>query len=381
MKAILIVIDGLADEKIEELNWQTTYEAAKHPYLDKLAESGITGTFDSCPEGYIPESMPCILNLLGVDPRHYPQSRASLELLANGYELESDEVVLRCNLAAVDSKGKLISFNGGDLSHVAMKRAVDQVKDVSQSIRVIHLSDYRNLLIMKRDNFKTLVCNNYPPHEYLGENIEDLLRDICSKVPILRDFVSAAFEKLKTFGSRDQQFILYPWGISEKCSLPSFQELYQIKAAAVCGTEIARGIALALGMHVPKLSGMTGDTDTDLTLKAKTTCSLLAEHDFVFAHINGSDEAAHRHDCHEKMAFIERIDQEFIRVILNELAENTRICICADHATSPVSGKHTTMEVPYILRKTVDEDTVQTNPIPALKAADCLKILLYDKFR
>ncbi|UWG95490.1 alkaline phosphatase family protein [Dehalobacter sp. DCM] len=380
MKAIMVIIDGLADEKMNELNGQTTYESAHHPNLDRLAAGAVTGYFDSCPQGYTPESMPCILNLLGIDPVYYPQSRASLELLANGYKLEDDEVVLRCNLAAVDNSNHLISFNGGNLTHIEMKKAVEAINDTPMDIRLIHLSDYRNLLIMKKRYFQALRCKNYPPHEYVGDNVDVLLADICAKAPILKEFVSAAMEKLKNYREDKLTYILYPWGISEKSSLPTFQELYSLNAAAVCGTEIARGIAIALGMTLANPTGMTGDTDTDLILKAKTTCAMLDNHDFVFVHINGTDEAAHRYDLREKISFIERIDREFFRIILDELSPDTRIYVCADHGTSPLSGKHTVLDVPYIIKKPFwkNEMSITTAPgaLTELKAADVLNYLL-----
>ncbi|NBJ16421.1 MAG: phosphoglycerate mutase [Dehalobacter sp. 4CP] len=371
MKAVMVIVDGLADEKIEELGWQTTFEAACHPELDQIAAEGHTGWFDSCPQGYLPESMPCILNLLGVKPAYFPQSRASLELLANGYCLEQDEVVLRCNLAALDSHGRLASFNGGNLTGAEMQKAAKIAADIDPNIKMLHLSGYRNLIIVKAHYFQTLDCKTYPPHEFLGDDSDDLLADICTSAPILQKFVSEGKNRLKYLSSQEQQMIFYPWGISGKSRLPAFAELYGKKAAAVCGTEIAKGIALALKMDVPDLAEATGDTDTDLALKAQTACRLLSEYDFVLVHINGTDEAAHRHDHREKIEFIERVDREFFAFLRQNLTDDTGILICADHATSPVSGKHSALDVPYIFRK-----AGETLPPGDLEANKVLKYLI-----
>jgi 2,3-bisphosphoglycerate-independent phosphoglycerate mutase len=371
MKAVMVIVDGLADEKIEELGWQTTFEAARHPELDQIAAKGYTGWFSSCPQGYLPESMPCILNLLGIEPAYFPQSRASLELLANGYCLEQDEVVLRCNLAALDGHGKLSSFNGGNLTGPDMEEAAKIATDIDPNIKVLHLSGYRNLIIVKKHYFQTLDCKTYPPHEFLGGDSDALLADICASAPILQKFVSEGKDRLKHLSSQEQQLMFYPWGISGKSCLPAFAELYSKKAAAVCGAEIAKGIALALKMDVPELEEATGDTDTDLALKAQTACRLLSGHDFVLVHINGADEAAHRHDYWEKIEFIERIDREFFAFLRQNLANETRILVCADHATSPVSGKHSALNVPYILRK-----AGETFPPGDLEANKALKYLI-----
>ena len=51
MKHIIILGDGMADEPIEALGGKTPMQYAKTPYMDKLAELGVTGqmkTRDGC---------------------------------------------------------------------------------------------------------------------------------------------------------------------------------------------------------------------------------------------------------------------------------------------------------------------------------------------
>jgi 2,3-bisphosphoglycerate-independent phosphoglycerate mutase len=91
--------------------------------------------------------------------------------------------------------------------------------------------------------------------------------------------------------------------------------------------------------------------DTNLLGKAEMACSLLKEYDFILVHINGTDEASHRYDYRQKIEFIERIDRELVGYIhnhLNHMDEEIRLLICTDHATSPISGKHAAVPVPYI---------------------------------
>lgn len=356
MKAIMVIIDGLADEKIEELSFRTSYDCAIHENLDRLAADSITGYLNACPEGWLPESMPCILNLLGVPQELFPKGRASLELLAQGYSLNPDEVVLRCNLVAVDHENRLASFNGGQLTNEKMMEASKRVAGSDPDLRFLHLSGYRNLIIMKKQHLQMKGSRTYPPHEYVGENIHDLLSGVYHSSEKLQRFVRTSAETLKELGDGRCNYIFYPWGPSEKMTLPPFQKLHKIRGAAVCGAEIAKGIALSLGMFVPDLEGITADIDTDLIVKARTACSLLSDFEFVLVHINGADEASHRCDCREKIRFIERIDQEFIGYLMNHLDKETRILICADHATSPVLGKHSALPVPFILRKGVGSE-------------------------
>ncbi|MBQ5348736.1 MAG: alkaline phosphatase family protein, partial [Phascolarctobacterium sp.] len=136
--------------------------------------------------------------------------------------------------------------------------------------------------------------------------------------------------------------------VSKRQSLPSFYNLHKLRGGAVCKAEIVRGIGKALGMEVLVPKNATGDVDTDLFGKAEATLELLEQYDFVVAHFNGTDEAAHRYDALEKVAFIERIDKEFLGTVLNAVQEPLKIVICGDHVTSSVTGKHDGGVVPVL---------------------------------
>lgn len=374
MKAILVVLDGLADSRISEWDHQSTFARARHRNMDRLAAKGIQGCFNTCPAGYTPESMVCILTLLGISEDLYPLSRASLEILSHGYALKEDEVVLRCNLITVDQNNRLASFNGGTLTRDEMRKAADLMALEASNVKFLPMADYRNLLVLKKENFTRLQAATFPPHEYLGHNALELLSDTFSASPLIQDFVYTSAQILSRFQQADYRYLLYPWGLSLSHQFPGFKEMYLRSAAAVCSADIARGIALALGMEVPDLPGATADTDTNLTGKAVTACSLLEEYEFVFVHINGADEAAHRRDCQEKIRFIERIDEEFVAYLLENLREEVKIMICADHATDPVTGKHAHLPVPFMISGT-GQSRIQSGR-KILKPIDALRFLL-----
>ncbi len=374
MKTMMIIADGLADEPIPELDDQTTYEYARHDNLDRLASEGVSGYFNPCPCGHLPESMNCILNLLGVPGERFPGSRAVLELLAHGRELQAEEVVLRCNLVRVEDN-KLVSFNGGSLNIREMQKASEQAGGFESAIDFIHLSGYRNLLVMDKRDFDCLDCRTYPPHEYLGHRIEELVGDICGSSQVLARFLEKEKSQLEWKAKDGQKvhYLFYPWGISTSHQLPLFKDLYGIDGAVVCGAEIVKGIGMALGLNVPEYEGFTSDTDTNLFLKAQIACSLLNEYDFVLVHINGLDEASHRYEVEGKTRFLEKIDAEFIHPLIESVEDTTNLFICADHATSPILGKHSAIDVPYIIRSPKIRDR---GKVESMNPSDILGYLL-----
>lgn len=180
MRSLLVLIDGLGDSPISAWQGQTPFEHAVHPAMDALAASGTLGSFSICENDIIPESCSCILRLLGVDKKDIPRNRAYLELLAHNRDISEYEMVLRCNLAAVDASGRLAAFNGQGLTPLEMQQAAKQCDGILKDIEFIHLSEYRNLLVMNREA-SVLDCTVQPPHESVGEDVSKLLQELRSQ--------------------------------------------------------------------------------------------------------------------------------------------------------------------------------------------------------
>lgn len=347
MHSLLVLIDGLGDNPIPFWQGKTPFQHAEHQTMDILASVGSRGYFSICEDDIIPESCSCILRLLGVNKKDMPRNRAYLELLAYNRDISEYEMVLRCNLAVIDKKDNLVAFNGRGLTAKQMKAAANACNNILPEIEFIHLSEYRNLLIMDKQPI-VLDCHVQPPHESLGEHVENLLEPLKQKSFVLSYFLELANKKLSSFSYGGFRYILYPWGAAARQKLPSFFSLHGIKGGVVCKAEIVAGMAKALDMELLIPPGVTGDIDTDIISKAKGTMKLLKDNTFVITHFNGADEAAHRYDYQAKSDFISRIDKEFLQFIAAAYKEPLKILICGDHATSSLTGKHTKGATPVI---------------------------------
>lgn len=109
------------------------------------------------------------------------------------------------------------------------------------------------------------------------------------------------------------------------------------KSAVICGKELVKGIARLLHMELFPVKGATGDVDTDLDAKTEAALRAAERCPFVLLHINGADEAAHRHDSAEKETFLRRVDD---RVLSRLLASEHEIVVASDHGADPESGVH-----------------------------------------
>ena len=103
------------------------------------------------------------------------------------------------------------------------------------------------------------------------------------------------------------------------------------------GKELVKGIARLLHMELFPVKGATGDVDTDLDAKTEAALRAAERYPFVLLHINGADEAAHRHDSAEKETFLRRVDD---RVLSRLLASEHEIVVASDHGADPESGAH-----------------------------------------
>lgn len=348
MKTLMVIIDGLGDEKITNLSMKTPFEASKHLNIDKIAMNGIKSKIDICGDDFIPESLGCILRMLGVSNKEFPQNRACLELLAQNIELSNNELALRANLVSIDSEGELVSFNAMGLSDFEKDKACKLVSELNNGVSFIHLSSYKNTLIIKKEK-KT--CSDIlinPPHESVGGNYFLLMEELIEKNPTIKTFLETSAKVLEKFSRNGVSYRIYPWGVSERTELKSFYDRFKLKGAVVCNAEIVKGMAIALGMDLKELIFSTGDYDTNLIEKAEKTIEALKENDFVLTHFNGTDELSHRYDYQGKVKMLERIDNEFFKKIINEYKEPVKIWISGDHGTSSITGKHLKDPVPYV---------------------------------
>ncbi len=340
MKTILIILDGASEEKIKELDNKTPLEYAYTPTLNKIIRHGSHSKKKFYPDGRNPDSLNCILTILGVAEKHIPQNRAYLEAAAAGIKLDDSDAALRCNLIGIKN-GRLHSFNGIGLSKEEINSASRNVK-TSEGMKFFHISSYRNILTVNKSKINCML-KDMPPHENVGEKMNVMLDGI-NEINILSEFVNE-----NKFTSHNTEYMFYPWGISEKVELPAFKELHNKTCSCICSAEIVKGIAKSMGIDVPILKNSTGDVDTDLKEKAEAVFNELESHDAVIAHINGTDEASHRKDLSEKINFIEKIDREFLKYIYEENKNKAEIIITADHQTSSVTGRHEKGLVDFIV--------------------------------
>ena len=367
-----MIIDGAADLPVEALGNKSPFEYGQIPNIDYLALKGKTGLMQTLYPGLPLGSIVANLGILGYNPLiYYPNGRASFEALAQGIELQENQIVFRCNLVSLFD-GRLKDFTAGNIDERDARNIIENIELMDNGLKIFPSQSYRNLLIAEDVHCEPadLLCSE--PHMNVGEKIEGLLIKSRSETSIefakkLNMFMMNSVSKIRVLNRKFRTFadMLFLWSPSTKPSIPIFREKYGIDGAIIAGIDFLRGIGIAAGMESNKIEGTTGYSDTDL--QAKLTCAInsFRYNDLVFVHVNAPDEESHNKDINGKVSIIERIDRELIgpfkECLDEQYAGKYRVAILPDHYTLLKDGKHSDQAVPYLLYgKGVQPDDVRT---------------------
>lgn len=371
MPMMMLILDGLTDDPVDFLGSKTPFQAADCKHLLRMKQYGAYGKFLTVPQGFEVDSLTCIATLLGVPSQTLPTGRAYLEAVSAGIALTEEDAVCRCNLVSVDAQGILQSSCAANLSDMQKNQLYKRV--THENFKFYPIGGYKNLLVLKNSAGQINKICTYPPHQHLGEPISKLLPQGNALAQRLSEF---ALQNCWKDENSAHTHMLLPWDVTVKQNLPSFAELHNLSGAAVCATEIVRGIALAMGLTVVTPQGATADADTDLTAKVRTALTLAHKYDFIMVHVNGTDELSHRCDAVGKAAFLHRIDAELVAPLIEQAPQDTTFLVCSDHSTISATGRHRADPQPFVLYNNSKQQHANLGTRNALQAISLLKGLI-----
>ena len=393
MKTIIILGDGMADLPVERLGGKTLLQFAKKPMMDLLAKEGRCGRLVTVPEGFPPGSEVANTAILGYDLNKVYEGRGPLEAASIGYEMADDDFAIRCNIITLED-GKIITHNGGNLEtkdgDVLIKYLNEKLakpineREGCERIKFITGIQYRHLLVIKGGN-KHINCA--PPHDHPNEEwrpllvkpeslegpdnperlspqqTADLINELILKSQVLLAQHPFNVERAKR-GERQANSI-WPWSGGYRPSMETLMQQYpQVKSGTVISAvDLIRGIGHYAGLKIVEVEGATGLADTNYEGKAQAAIEALKNDDFVFVHVEASDEAGHDGDLELKLKTIEYLDQRLIAPIYQEVNTwNEPVCIAVlpDHLTPVEMRIHVGQPVPFLIwHKGIEPDSVQ----------------------
>ena len=396
MKHIIILGDGMADLPVERLGGKTLLQYAHKPMMDQLAREGRCGRLITVPEGFPPGSEVANTAILGYDLNKVYEGRGPLEAASIGYEMADDDFAIRCNIITL-ADGKIITHNGGNLETDDARVLIDYLnehlakpinkREGCERVKFITGIQYRHLLVIKGGN-KHIVCA--PPHDHPNEAWRELLvkpedtvfsdsiadtsrlspqqtADLINELILKSQELLTAhpYNKAKAAKGERQANSIWPWSGGYRPSMETLMQQYpQVKSGAVISAvDLIQGIGKYAGLRIIKVPGATGLANTNYEGKAQAAIEALEKDDFVFVHVEASDEAGHDGDLELKLKTIEYLDQRLIAPIYNKVNtwdEPVCIAVLPDHLTPVEMRIHVGQPVPFLIwHRGIEPDSVQ----------------------
>lgn len=365
MKYIIILGDGMADEPIAALGDRTPLQAAYTPAMDWIAGAGRTGQLYTVPPGYEPGSEVAHLSLLGYDLQKVFEGRGSLEAASMGVPVEEEEMALRCNLICI-SGDVIKNHSAGHISDAEAHELIDYLQRElgSESVHFFPGVSYRHLLKIKGGD-KHLRCT--PPHDVPGTPFRSVLPKALKPeaeetARLLNDLILRSQELLaqhpvnlkRVAEGKDPANSIWPWSPGYRPAMETLQQKYGIgRGAVISAVDLIRGIGVYAGLEPIMVEGATGLYDTNYEGKARAAIDALqGDYDFVFLHVEASDEAGHEGDYELKVKTIEALDHRICQPIIDatlQMQEPVTIALLPDHPTPCRIRTHSSAPVPFAI--------------------------------
>ncbi len=374
----------MADHAVERLGDLTPLQYADTPYMDLLARKGRCGRVATIPKGFHPGSEVANTAILGYDLNQVYEGRGPLEAASIGYEMQPGDMAIRCNIVCLED-GRIKNHHGGHLTTEDGDTLIKYLDERLGNDRVHFITgiQYRHLLVIKGGN-KHIECA--PPHDHPNEEWRGLLvkpEEGCAETAegqmtpqetadLLNDLILRSqqllaehpINKERAARGADTANSIWPWSAGYRPSMKTLGEMFpEVKhGSVISAVDLIRGIGHYAGLRNIIVEGATGLADTNYEGKAQAAIEALKTDDFVFLHIEASDEAGHDGDLQLKLRTIENLDRRIVEPIYNETKtwdEPVCIAVLPDHPTPVEIRTHVDEPVPFLIyHKGIEPDSV-----------------------
>ena len=377
MKHLIILGDGMSDWAVPSLGNKTLLQYADTPYMDRLAKMGKTGMLKTVADGFHPGSEVANMSVMGYDLPTVYEGRGVLEAASIGVDLQPDDMAMRCNLVCVE--GELLKNHSA--GHISTEDADVLIKYLEEKLGIdkVHFYtgvQYRHLLVIKGGD-KHVAC--VPPHDVplkpFRPNLVKALRPEAEETAaLLNDLIMKSQELLanhplnlkRVAEGKDPANSIWPWSPGYRPKMEPLSDKYPSikKGSVITAVDLIRGIGHYAGLRCIDVEGATGLYNTNYEGKAQAAIEALKTDDFVYLHIEASDEAGHEGDVPLKLKTIEYLDRRAVGPIyeaVKDWDEPVAIAILPDHPTPCELRTHTAEPIPFLIYYPgIEPDNVST---------------------
>ena len=358
-KIVLLVADGLGG--LPPLPGQKTeLETARTPHLDELARRGVLGLSTPVLPGITPGSGPGHLGLFGYDPLKYNIGRGVLEALGIDFDLGPDDVAIRGNFCTLDGEGIIADRRAGRIAGdigSALCEKLDKIEIPGIEVFVRPVKEYRLVIVLRGEGLAGRIHDTDPQRTGVPP-LEPKARDDASNktAELCAEFLRQAREILKDDAPAN---FLTMRGIAKRPEIPTYEEVYGLRAAAIAVYPMYRGLARLVGMDVLDAGQTIGDQMSRLE-------AAWNDYDFFFVHYKYTDSTGEDGNFDAKVQRTEDVDAAVPRIT----ALNPDVLIVTgDHSTPSKMKSHSWHPVPVLLAA----DTARFDGSESFGESQCLR--------
>ncbi|MFM2095398.1 MAG: hypothetical protein RIS70_2522 [Planctomycetota bacterium] len=338
-KIVMLVADGLGGLPMTP-GGKTELESANTPQLDALATQSVQGASIPVLPGISPGSGPGHLGLFGYDPLTYLIGRGALEATGIGFELKQGDVAARGNFCTLAADGTISDRRAGRISSeesAPLAIRLRQVKIPGIEVFVEPVKEHRFVVVFRGEG--------------LHGSIKDTDPQATGVPPLAPKATDAASEKAAgvaaEFCRQAQQLLageskangLTLRGFSGRPELPTYREVYGLRAAAIAVYPMYKGLARLVGMDIV---GKAQTLDQQIEVLAKEWNN----YDFFFLHFKYTDSTGEDGNFAAKVARVEELDAAIPKI---KALQPTVLIVTGDHSTPSYLKSHSWHPVPTLL--------------------------------
>lgn len=346
---VLVVLDGLGDRPIPQLDGRTPAEAAHTPHLDDLARRGASGWHLPFGWGRAPASELAHWAMFGYAEVPFP-GRAVLEALGGGLDVDPDVAVTHASLRTSRVDGSTLHLTGrarpDDLDDVtALLTGLTPIL-AEHGMTLQQLGSKGEALLSSPTHHSGAVTDSDP----LFETFHPWMRPVPTEpdgAAFAEDLTAALLDTRAWLCASDVNARRLARGLpaldvlttkwsGRRGTIPSFLDQVGVAGAAVTSTRLYKGIVTALDMTSSHLSPVD-DLEEDMAGRLEAAERLIEDGArFVHVHTKATDEAGHTKQPFAKRDVLQAIDRGLAG--LGEIAERAVVAVTGDHATPSTHG-------------------------------------------
>ena len=387
-KLVLLVLDGVGDIAAPGTKFLTPLEGAKTPNFDELAKASAMGRMIPVAPGITPGSGPGHLGLFGYDPLDYEVGRGVIEALGLGIDLKAGDVAARANYCTLNEQGLITDRRAGRIPtevNEGLCEKLRKIKKVGDAEIIIKAGkSHRFVVVFRGRDIEGPLTDSDPHREGMPiHKVEAATRS--PKAEAAAKLVNQFYAEALPLLAKEKPangFLMR--GIAHLPHIPTFEDRFGLRAAAIAVYPMYKGLAQLIGMKKLEGTNSTGE-------EFQKYLDEYGNFDYFFIHIKGTDMYGEDGNFEQKVAVIEEVDKA-LPTLLKKMP--TVFAVTGDHSTPVPMKGHSWHPQPVMLYSSIcgsdklerfTETYANRGSLGLFYSKDLIRLMmanarLYDKF-